>query len=290
MIEPKFLELHGDRVAYRDAGDGEVLLLIHGMAGSSETWRSVMPALSKKFRVVAPDLLGHGQSAKPRGDYSLGAFAVWLRDFLDELGIGPASVVGHSLGGGVAMQFVYQHPDYCNRLILISSGGLGPDVGTILRLLSAPGAELVLPIIAVPPVLTAGNKLRSWLTGAGIRSPRGAELWSAYSSLSDRQARQSFLRTLRSVVDYRGQAVSALNRLQLRAEVPVMAIWGDADSIIPVDHAHAAHAARTDSRLEVLEGVGHFPHVEAPAAVAELIEDFITSGHRPEIPNPAPNS
>jgi pimeloyl-ACP methyl ester carboxylesterase len=290
MIEPKFLELHGDRVAYRDAGDGEVLLLIHGMAGSSETWRSVMPALSKKFRVVAPDLLGHGQSAKPRGDYSLGAFAVWLRDFLDELGIGPASVVGHSLGGGVAMQFVYQHPDYCNRLILISSGGLGPDVGTILRLLSAPGAELVLPIIAVPPVLTAGNKLRSWLTGAGIRSPRGAELWSAYSSLSDRQARQSFLRTLRSVVDYRGQAVSALNRLQLRAEVPVMAIWGDADSIIPVDHAHAAHAARTDSRLEVLEGVGHFPHVEAPAAVAELIEDFITSGHRPQIPNPAPNS
>jgi pimeloyl-ACP methyl ester carboxylesterase len=290
MIEPKFLELHGDRVAYRDAGDGEVLLLIHGMAGSSETWRSVMPALSKKFRVVAPDLLGHGQSAKPRGDYSLGAFAVWLRDFLDELGIGRASVVGHSLGGGVAMQFVYQHPDYCNRLILISSGGLGPDVGTILRLLSAPGAELVLPIIAVPPVLTAGNKLRSWLTGAGIRSPRGAELWSAYSSLSDRQARQSFLRTLRSVVDYRGQAVSALNRLQLRAEVPVMAIWGDADSIIPVDHAHAAHAARTDSRLEVLEGVGHFPHVEAPAAVAELIEDFITSGHRPQIPNPAPNS
>jgi pimeloyl-ACP methyl ester carboxylesterase len=290
MIEPKFLELHGDRVAYRDAGDGEVLLLIHGMAGSSETWRSVVPALSKKFRVVAPDLLGHGQSAKPRGDYSLGAFAVWLRDFLDELGIGRASVVGHSLGGGVAMQFVYQHPDYCNRLILISSGGLGPDVGTILRLLSAPGAELVLPIIAVPPVLTAGNKLRSWLTGAGIRSPRGAELWSAYSSLSDRQARQSFLRTLRSVVDYRGQAVSALNRLQLRAEVPVMAIWGDADSIIPVDHAHAAHAARTDSRLEVLEGVGHFPHVEAPAAVAELIEDFVTSGHRPEIPNPAPNS
>lgn len=290
MIEPKFLELHGDRVAYRDAGDGEELLLIHGMAGSSETWRSVMPALSKKFRVVAPDLLGHGQSAKPRGDYSLGAFAVWLRDFLDELGIGRASVVGHSLGGGVAMQFVYQHPDYCNRLILISSGGLGPDVGTILRLLSAPGAELVLPIIAVPPVLTAGNKLRSWLTGAGIRSPRGAELWSAYSSLSDRQTRQSFLRTLRSVVDYRGQAVSALNRLQLRAEVPVMAIWGDADSIIPVDHAHAAHAARTDSRLEVLEGVGHFPHVEAPAAVAELIEDFITSGHRPQIPNPAPNS
>ena len=135
MGDLKFVELHGDRVAYRDAGHGEVLLLIHGMAGSSATWRAILPQLAKKYRVVAPDLIGHGESAKPRGDYSLGAFAVWLRDFLDELGITRATVVGQSLGGGVAMQFVYQHPDYCERLVLISSGGLGPDVGLILRLL-----------------------------------------------------------------------------------------------------------------------------------------------------------
>lgn len=290
MSELKFLELHGDRIAYRDAGEGEVLLLIHGMAGSSATWRAVMPQLSKKFRVVAPDLLGHGESAKPRGDYSLGAFAVWLRDFLDELGVSQATVVGHSLGGGVAMQFVYQHPDYCQRLILISSGGLGPDVGLILRLLSAPGAEAVLPIIAPPPVLTVGNKLRSWLSNAGIQSPRGAELWSAYSSLSDRQTRQSFLRTLRSVVDYRGQAVSALNRLQLRGDLPAMAIWGERDTIIPVDHAYAAHEARADTRLEVLPGVGHFAQVEAPTHVVELIEDFMATGDRPEVNTPQPSS
>ena len=288
-IELKFLELHGDRVAYRDAGEGEALLLIHGMAGSSATWRAVTPQLAKNFRVVAPDLLGHGESAKPRGDYSLGAFAVWLRDFLDELGIGQATVVGHSLGGGVAMQFLYQHPDYCKRLVLISSGSLGPDVGMILRLLSAPGAELVLPVIAPQPVLSVGNRLRSWLTGAGIRSPRGAEVWSAYSSLSDRQTRQSFLRTLRSVVDYRGQAVSALNRLQLRAELPMMAIWGEQDSIIPVDHAYAAHATRADSRLHVLPRVGHFPQVEAPTEVVELIEDFIATGDRPAVGSPQPS-
>jgi pimeloyl-ACP methyl ester carboxylesterase len=290
MIDLKFMEVNGDRVAYRDAGDGEVLLLIHGMAGSSTTWRAVMPQLSTKFRVVAPDLLGHGESAKPRGDYSLGAFAVWLRDFLDELDIGRATVVGHSLGGGVAMQFVYQHPDYCKRLILISSGGLGPDVGMILRLLSAPGAELVLPVIAPQPVLRVGNKLRSWLTDAGVQSPRGAEVWSAYSSLSDRQTRQSFLRTLRSVVDYRGQAVSALNRLQLRAELPVMAIWGERDSIIPVDHAYTAHQARADTRLEVLPGIGHFPQVEAPTEVVELIEDFLAAGDRREVGSPQPSS
>ena len=277
MNELKFLELHGDRVAYRDDGDGEVLLLIHGMAGNSDSWRSVLPQLSKKFRVIAPDLLGHGESAKPRSDYSLGAFAVWPRGFLDELGVRQATVVGHSLGGGVAMQFVYQHPDYVKRLVLISSGGLGPDVGLILRLLSAPGAELVLPIIAPKPVLDVGNKLRSWLRSVGVHSPRGAELWSAYSSLSDRDTRASFLRTLRSVVDYRGQAVSALNRLSLREDLPIMAIWGDRDSIIPVDHAYAAHEARTDSRLEVLPHVGHFPQVETPNEVVELIEDFIAT-------------
>ena len=284
MEQLTFLELHGDRVAYRDEGHGDVLLLIHGMAGSSETWRSVIPQLSKSFRVIAPDLLGHGESAKPRGDYSLGAFAVWLRDFLDELGVSQATVVGHSLGGGVAMQFAYQHPDYAKRLVLISSGGLGPDVGLVLRLLSAPGAELFLPIIAPKPTLSIGNKLRSWFVSAGIHSPRGAEMWSAYSSLSDRETRHSFLRTLRSVVDYRGQAVSALSRLRLRQELPVMAVWGDRDGIIPVAHAYAAREARTDSRLEVLSGVGHFPQVEQPTAVVELIEDFIASCERRDAP------
>jgi pimeloyl-ACP methyl ester carboxylesterase len=282
MTEMKYLELHGDSVAYQDVGTGsQALLLIHGMAGSSETWRGVIPQLSRKYRVVAPDLLGHGKSDKPRGDYSLGAFAVWLRDLLDELGISRATVVGQSLGGGVAMQFVYQHPDYCQRLVLISSGGLGPDVGWTLRLLSAPGAELILPAIAPPPVLTVGNKLRSWFSAAGLQSPRGAEMWSAYSSLSDAKTRQAFLRTLRSVVDPRGQAVSALNRLHLTSELPVMVIWGDQDRIIPVAHGYALHEARPGSRLEVLEGVGHFPHVERPSEVVDLLDDFINTTGQP---------
>ncbi|MDT5176886.1 MAG: hypothetical protein QOJ95_1084 [Mycobacterium sp.] len=275
MNDVKFLDLHGDRVAYRDEGSGEVLLLIHGMAGSSDAWRELIPRLAKSYRVVAPDLLGHGQSTKPRGDYSLGAFAVWLRDVLDELGIARATIVGHSLGGGVAMQFIYQHPDYCDRVILISSGGLGNDVGFILRLLSAPGAEFVLPIIAPSPVLKAGNKIGSWFTSAGMRAPRASEIWRAYSSFSDRATRDAFLRTLRSVVDYRGQAVSALNRLHVRAELPTLAIWGEDDEIIPVEHGYAAQAARPGSRLEVLPGVGHFAHVEAPNEVADIIDDFM---------------
>ncbi|HNM11307.1 MAG TPA: alpha/beta fold hydrolase [Mycobacterium sp.] len=287
MGELKYLELHGDRLAYQDEGQGDAILLLHGMAGSSQTWRSVIRPLSRKYRVIAPDLLGHGSSAKPRSDYSLGAFAVLLRDLLDELGVARATIVGHSLGGGVAMQFVYQHPDYCERLVLIGSGGLGPDVGWTLRLLSAPGAELIMPIIAPQPVLTAGEKVRSWFAKMGIESPRGGEIWNAYSSFSDAETRQAFLRTLRSVVDYRGQAVSALNRLNVRADMPIMAIWGEQDAIIPVQHAYAALEARPDARIEVMPGVGHFPQVERPTEVVDLIDDFITSQRAAEIEQPA---
>jgi pimeloyl-ACP methyl ester carboxylesterase len=277
MTETKYIEIHGERIAVRDEGAGEALLLVHGMAGSSQTWRAIFPLLAKKYRVIAPDLLGHGLSSKPRSDYSLGAFAVGLRDLLDELQVESATVVGHSLGGGIAMQFVYQHPDYCRRLVLISSGGLGPEVGLILRLLAAPGAELIMPLIAPSPVLRAGNSVRSWLSSLGLRSPRGAEIWSSYSSFSDRQTRDAFLRTLRSVVDYRGQSVSALNRLNVRDDLPALAIWGEQDAIIPVDHAYAALEARPDCRLEVLPDVGHFAQVEAPTQVAELIDDFIAT-------------
>jgi pimeloyl-ACP methyl ester carboxylesterase len=278
VTETKFIEIHGVRQAVVDEGAGdEVLLLIHGMAGSAQTWRAVLPQLAKKYRVIAPDLLGHGQSSKPRTDYSLGAFAVGLRDLLDELGVESATVVGHSLGGGVAMQFLYQHPDYCRRLVLIGSGGLGPDVGWILRLLAAPGAEFVMPVIAPAPVLRAGNAVRSWLSSAGLRSPRGAEIWAAYSSFSDSETREAFLRTLRSVVDYRGQSVSALNRLNLREGLPVLAIWGEEDDIIPVDHGYSALKARPDCRLEILPGIGHFAQVEAPNEVIELIDEFIST-------------
>ena len=286
MPDAKFLDLHGDRIAFLDEGQGEVVLLLHGMAGSSATWRSVIGPLSRKYRVIAPDLIGHGQSAKPRSDYSLGAFAVFLRDLLDELGVTSATIVGHSLGGGVAMQFTYQHPDYCQRLILISSGGLGQEVGLTLRLLSAPGAELILPIIAPSPVLAGGEKVRSWLARFGIQTPRGDEIWSGYSSFADRETRHSFLRTLRSVVDYRGQSVSALNRLGVKADTPTMAIWGDQDAIIPVEHAFAAHEARPGTRLEVLTGVGHFPQVERPTEVVDLIDDFISRDRTESVEQP----
>ena len=275
-IELRELTIHGRRVAYRTAGEGPVLLLIHGMASSSETWEHVMPALSREFTVVAPDLPGHGRSEKSAGDYSLGALASSLRDLLVALGHDRTSVVGQSLGGGVAMQLAYQFPERCERLVLVSSGGLGREVNRLLRLLSLPGSEAVLSLACAEPVRSAIEGVGSLVSRLGVRAaPRTAELWRSYSSLCHDDARRSFLRTLRAVIDRGGQVVSAADRLHLAAEVPTLIIWGSDDPIIPVEHAREAHAAIDGSRLEIFDGVGHYPHVEAPEQFVAVLTHFV---------------
>lgn len=268
----RVLTLHGNRVAYLDEGAGDVLLLIHGIGGSSDCWRNVVHKLAERHRVIAVDLLGHGQSDKPRGDYSLGAFAVWLRDFLDALHIREVTVVGHSFGGGVALQFAHQHKEYCRRLVLISSGGLGPDLGRLLRMLSLPGAEIALQLLASRPAVEVGKALRKRALSSGRDVTRYSETLKGQAALSDRRSRAAFLRTLRSVVDHRGQAVCALDRL--RADLPTLIIFGDEDRCIPVAHAHSVHQAIPGSELHVIPGVGHQPQVQCPDLVARLVSDF----------------
>ena len=272
------LTIHDQRVTYRTAGEGPVVLLIHGMAGSATTWKQVMPALSEQFRVVAPDLLGHGRSDKLVGDYSLGAFASTLRDLLVALGHEHATVVGQSLGGGVAMQLAYQYPERCERLVLVGSGGLGREVNRLLQLLTLPGSEAVLKLGCAAPIRNAVATVGGLASRVGLHpAPVVAELWRSYTSLADEATRRAFLRTLRAVIDPRGQAVSAENRLHLAAEMPTLIVWGDADPIIPVEHAHAAHTAIPGSQLEVFEGVGHYPHCEAPERFVAVLTEFIES-------------
>jgi len=278
LMTTRTISVDGDRVAYRVAGEGPVLLLVHGMAGSSETWRHVMPALARRFTVVAPDLLGQGQSDKPRGDYSLGAHANTLRDLLDALGCERASLVGQSLGGGVAMQFAYQFPERCERLILVNSGGLGREVTFYLRMLAVPGFESVFPLFCTPRLREAGNRVAQWLGRAGVRStPASQEIWRSYASLANADSRRAFFRSLREVVDSSGQAVSALGRLHRAAQLPTLIVWGARDPFIPVSHAVAAHEAIPGSRLEIFDGVGHYPHCEAPERFVEVLVDFIAS-------------
>ncbi len=277
------LKLHGDRIAYRQAGSGPALVLIHGITSSSATWERVMPTLARHFTVIAPDLIGHGESDKPRGDYSLGAHASNVRDLLVVLGHERASVVGHSLGGGIAMQFAYQFPERCERLALVDSGGLGREVNVLLRAATLPGAELVLPLLAATRVLDAGRLAGNLLGRLGLRARTDIEeIAHGHATLSDAQARAAFVHTLRAVVEPSGQRVDASNRLYLSAHIPFLLVWGEHDSIIPSSHAEAAHAQIPDSRLELLAGSGHFPQLDEPARFADVLIDFV------ETTEPAP--
>jgi len=272
----RHVTLHGHDVGYRMAGEGPAILLIHGLAGSSRAWRDVMPLLARDYTVVAPDLLGHGESAKPMGDYSLGAHASGLRDLLvGALGIERATLVGQSFGGGVAMQLAYQHPELCERLVLAGSGGLGREVSWMLRLLTLPGAEYLMPILFPRFLRDRGNEVSGFLRDRGIRAPHAAEMWRAYASLAEPENRHAFVRTMRAVIDPGGQTVSANDRLYLASAVPALILWGEQDDIIPVEHAYAAHQVMPGSRIEIFEGAGHFLHVEQPVKFAEVLTDFI---------------
>jgi pimeloyl-ACP methyl ester carboxylesterase len=253
------------------------VLLVHGMAGSSVTWLHVLPALAQRFTVIAPDLLGHGESGKPRrGEYSLGAHANVLRDILHVLGHDRATLVGQSLGGGLVMQLAYQFPERCERLVLVGSGGLGREVSVILRALTFPGAEYVFPLVCAPIVRNVCNQAASWLYQAGVRAaPNVEEVWRSYCSLADPDTRRAFFRTLRAVIDLGGQSVTATDRLYLTSQVPSLIVWGAEDRLIPVSHAAAAHEAMPGSRLEIFEGAGHYPHCENPEHFVEVLVDFI---------------
>lgn len=269
------VRIHGHDVAYRRAGEGPVLLLLHGIAGSSQTWLPVMELLKRDYTVLAPDFLGHGRSDKPLGDYSLGNHAAGMRDFLHFLGIERATVIGQSFGGGVAMQFAYQFPDRCERLVLVDAGGLGREVSWMLRLVTLPAAEYVLPIIFSAPIRNWGESIFGFLQDQGIHHARAMEMWRSFASLAEPASRQAFVRTMRAVIDPGGQSVSAMDRLYLAANMPTLIIWGEKDKIIPLIHAYEAHEVIPNSRLEIMKGVGHYPHAEEPFRFVSIVVDFL---------------
>ena len=276
-MERREITLHGHRVTYTAAGDaGPVVVLLHGIAGCGHTWDAVVPRLASSARVVAPDLLGHGESAKPRGDYSLGAYASGVRDLLAALGHESATIVGHSLGGGVAMQFAYQFPEMTERLVLVDSGGLGREVTPFLRAVTLPGAEVVLPVIAHRKVLDALRWAGRYTRWVPFR-PAMTEVARGYGSLVDTQARAAFVHTARSVMDVGGQRVDARDRLYLATGLPTLVVWGGRDSFIPVSHAAQFAERVPNARVEVFENAGHFPHVDEPVRFAALLADFLAT-------------
>jgi pimeloyl-ACP methyl ester carboxylesterase len=272
--------VHGHRRAYVRAGNGPALLLLHGIGNNCQTWSRVIDRLAESYTVIAPDLLGHGSSDKPRGDYSIAAYANGMRDLLSVLDIEQATVVGHSLGGGIALQFAYQFPERCQRLALVGSGGLGPELSAGLRAATLPGAEIVLtaltgvsgPLRAGMQVLEHVGQVARWKRVRDL-----AEAGEALLSLKDVEARRAFLRTLRGVVDARGQAVTAVDRLYLANAIPMLVIWGSRDPIVPATHAETVRTLVPTARVEVFEGAGHWPHLDDPERFCDVLLDFMAT-------------
>jgi pimeloyl-ACP methyl ester carboxylesterase len=275
-LEREEIKLHGHTVTYRRAGWGPLLVLIHGITASSDTWEDVIEPLAERYTVLAPDLLGHGLSAKPQGDYSLGAYASGLRDLLSALGHERGTIVGHSLGGGVAMQMAYQFPERCERMVLVSSGGLGREVHFLLRAATLPGAEFVLPVLAAARVVDTGNALGAFLGRFGLRAGADLEeMWRGFASLGDVGARNAFIHTLRGLIEPGGQRVNATDRLYLAQRMPTLLMWGERDPIIPMRHGRAASEQIPGARFETFPDAGHFPYRDEPRRFVKLLSDFI---------------
>jgi pimeloyl-ACP methyl ester carboxylesterase len=272
--------VHGHRRAFVRAGSGPALLLLHGIGNNCQTWNGVIGRLAESHTVIAPDLLGHGDSDKPRGDYSIAAYANGMRDLLSVLDIERATVVGHSLGGGIALQFAYQFPERCERLALVGSGGLGPELSAGLRAATLPGAELVLTALTgfSGPLRMGFQALDRFGQLTGLSRLRDlAEAGDALLALKDVEARRAFLRTLRGVADARGQAVTALDRLYLANAIPMLVVWGSRDPIVPAQHAETVHALVPTARVEVFTRAGHWPHLDEPERFCDVLLDFVAS-------------
>jgi pimeloyl-ACP methyl ester carboxylesterase len=269
------IELHGHRVIYRIAGQGPPVVLIHGMLNSSRHWESVALKLAENYTVIAPDLIGHGDSATPRGDYSLGAHASSIRDLLTVIGVERASIVGHSLGGGVAMQFFYQFPQRVERLVLVSSGGLGRKVSPMLRTAALPGVSALLAGAADRRLLGALRDIGGRARRRGFRQGVYVQAVArALRPLEQPGAREAFLQTLRAVIDVHGQRVSATDRLYLLESMPTLIVWGERDNTIPLAHGRRAHEAIPHSFFSTLPDAAHFPNLEDPEGLAAALLEF----------------
>jgi pimeloyl-ACP methyl ester carboxylesterase len=266
-------------VTYTTAGSGEPLLLLHGLGGTRHTWKRVIGALAATHTVIAPDLPGHGDSDPPAGDYSLGAHASTLRDLLVTLEHPSAAIAGHSLGGGIALQFAYQFPDRVTRLALISSGGLGPQVTPMLRGATLPGAQTIVGALAhVPEPVTrrALPLLVSAIPGLLARTDAAA-VAEGLHLLTDAGRRRAFIRTARTVITWRGQAINATEHLKQLRGLPILLAWGTDDRTIPPHHHRAVAELLTDPRLVAITGAGHYPHETAPDQLLPPLRNFLST-------------
>ncbi len=279
--EVQYLTIHGHRRAFVKAGRGPALLLLHGLGCDHTTWEPVLSSLASRYTVIAPDLLGHGRSAKPRADYSLGGYANGMRDLLTVLGIDKATVVGHSFGGGVAMQFAYQFPERTERMVLVSPGGLGPEVTPAIRAITMPGFHQAMSVVTLPGVRQLTMTGLRALAATGVPQLRDLdEVAGIVDSFKDPRARRAIRHVVSAVVDWRGQIVTMADRAYLTEAMPMCVVWGSEDSVIPVRHARIAAELAPGATVEVIDDAGHFPHKDHPEQFVAILHEFVST-HAP---------
>jgi pimeloyl-ACP methyl ester carboxylesterase len=275
-IEVQYLTIHGHRRAFIRTGTGPALLLLHGLGCDHTTWLPVVAALSRRYTVIAPDLLGHGRSDKPRADYSVGGYANGMRDLLTVLGIDKVTVVGHSFGGGVAMQFAYQFPERTERMVLVAPGGLGPEVSAALRAITLPGFHQAMGVVTLPGVRQATRHALRALSMSGLARTRDLdEVAEIVESFKDPQTRSAIRHVVSAVVDWRGQIVTMVDRAYLTQAMPMCVIWGTDDAVIPVGHARIVADLAPDATVEVIPNAGHFPHKDHPQRFVKILDEFV---------------
>jgi pimeloyl-ACP methyl ester carboxylesterase len=277
-FDVQYVTVHGHRRAFVKAGTGPVLLLVHGLACDHTTWDRVIGELAKRYTVIAPDLLGHGLSDKPRADYTVGGYANGMRDLLTVLGIDKVTVVGHSFGGGVAMQFAYQFPERTERLVLVDAGGLGAEVTPIIKAIQMPGWETAIRVLtrpglrhAVKAAMRAGARLDSAVTRDLDEVADIFETWK------DARTRFAIRHLVRAVIDWRGQIISMTDRAYLTEAMPVCVMWGRDDQILPVKHAESAATVAPHAQVTVFDRSGHFPQKDHPEEFVKVLEEFLAS-------------
>jgi pimeloyl-ACP methyl ester carboxylesterase len=256
LAVPRVTVVHGIPIAWTEMGSGPPLVLLHGLGDSHRTWRLVAPRLAKRFRVLMPDLPGHGLSGRPDAPYTLGWYAQIVLAWLDALEIERAHVVGHSFGGGVAQWLVLEARERVDRLGLVACGGFGPEVSLGLRLAAFP----VLGGALAQPLMGLGTQVLMRLGGQRSSGEVARTAWMNSAPGSG----MAFHRTVAGCIDLLGQHMQTWDRIHQVKELPPLAIfWGEEDPILPIAQARGACARIEGTTFFAYPRVGHFPHLEA---------------------------
>lgn len=278
---PHVTTADGTAIAWTEMGEGPPLVLLHGLGDSHRTWRRVAPRLARHFRVILPDLPGHGLSGRPDAPYTLEWYANTLAAWLDALEIERAHLVGHSYGGGVAQWMLLQHRARIDRLMLVAAGGLGPEVSVGLRLAAFP----VLGPLLAPPLMRAGTRIMMRLAHDDFARPEPEEIDRIAWMNAAPGSAKAFTRTVSGCIDLFGQTMQSWHRIHEVEQLPPMSlVWGDRDRILPSTHGHQAFRRLEGARFVEYEKCGHFPHLEQSERFAEEAIRFLD----PMVAHPRP--